>query len=52
MKILVKSGIVESRQEGKWTHYKISGKGSVKAMELLKAITTPSTTVENCRCEK
>lgn len=52
MKILVKSGIVESRQEGKWTHYKISGKGSVKAMELLRAITTPSTTAENCHCEK
>ena len=28
MKILVESGIVESRQEGKWTHYKISEKGS------------------------
>mgnify|MGYP003809391209 FL=1 len=26
MKILVESGIVESRQEGKWTYYKISKK--------------------------
>ena len=26
MKILVESGIVSARQEGKWTHYKISEK--------------------------
>ena len=26
MKILVESGVVESRQAGKWTHYKISAK--------------------------
>ncbi|HCA72318.1 MAG TPA: transcriptional regulator [Ruminococcaceae bacterium] len=31
LKILVESGIVESRQEGKWTHYKISRKGSAYA---------------------
>ena len=39
MKILVESGIVESRQEGKWTHYKISDKGSEYSIELLKMIT-------------
>lgn len=42
MKILCESGLVESRQEGKWTHYKISEQGSKKAMELLKSITTPT----------
>ena len=41
MKILCESGIVESRQEGKWTHYKISEQGSDQALLLLKAITTP-----------
>lgn len=39
MKILCESGIVESRQDGKWTHYKLSDKGSNEAIELLKAIT-------------
>ncbi len=42
MKILVESGIVESRQEGKWTHYKISEKGSAYACTLLKEITKPN----------
>ena len=39
MKILCDSGIVTSREEGKWTHYQISSQGSEKAIELLKAIT-------------
>ena len=39
MKILCDSGIVTSREEGKWTHYQISQQGSEKAIELLKAIT-------------
>lgn len=43
MKILVESGIVESRQEGKWTHYKISKKGSAYAGKLVKELTTPNT---------
>ena len=50
MKILCESGIVESRQEGKWTHYKISVQGSHEAMLLLKAITTPNATAEDTRC--
>lgn len=50
MKILCESGIVESRQEGKWTHYKISKQGSHEAMLLLKAITTPNATAEDTRC--
>lgn len=50
MKILVESGVVESRQEGKWTHYKISEKGSYYATELLKTLTMPDTinTSDNC----
>ncbi len=36
MKILVESGIVESRQEGKWTHYKISETGSAYVVNLLR----------------
>lgn len=48
MKILCESGIVQSRQEGKWTHYKISDQGSREALLLLKAITTADATA----CDK
>lgn len=41
MKILCDSGLVESRQEGKWTHYRLSEVGRDKAVKLLLAITTP-----------
>ncbi len=52
MKILVESGVVESRQEGKWTHYKISEKGSAYAVALLKKLTTPNgVTEEDVCCE-
>jgi ArsR family transcriptional regulator len=40
MKILCDSGIVDSRQEGKWTHYRISEQGSRYAEELLEELTT------------
>lgn len=39
MKILCESGIVEGREEGKWTYYHISLEGSQKAIALLKEIT-------------
>ena len=42
MKILCDSGIVESREEGKWTHYQISSPGSERAVQLLREITTVS----------
>lgn len=49
MKILVESGIVESRQEGKWTHYTISKQGSRDAIELLNKLTlTNSNEHDNC----
>ena len=50
MKILVESGVVESRQEGKWTHYKISEKGRDSAIDLLKELTTPNTIIEDNNC--
>lgn len=41
MKILCDSGVVESRKEGKWTHYKISNNGRNNALKLLEEITKP-----------
>ena len=41
MKILCDSGIVVSRQEGKWTYYRLSVYGRDKAVQLLKKLTTP-----------
>lgn len=41
MKILCDSGLVESRQEGKWTHYRLSESGRNRAVELLKELTSP-----------
>ncbi|MEA5040889.1 MAG: metalloregulator ArsR/SmtB family transcription factor [Clostridiaceae bacterium] len=50
MKVLVESGIVESRQEGKWTHYIISEQGGAYAGTLLKALTTTSAVEEEKGC--
>ena len=41
IKILCDSGLVVSRQEGKWTHYRLSASGRDYAVELLKELTTP-----------
>ena len=49
MKILCDSGIVVSRQEGKWTHYRLSSVGRDYAVELLKKLTTPDTEQEGTR---
>lgn len=49
MKILCDSGLVVSRQEGKWTHYRLSEAGRDKAVKLLLAITTPDEAREG-RC--
>ncbi|MDD3503372.1 MAG: ArsR family transcriptional regulator, arsenate/arsenite/antimonite-responsive transcriptional [Clostridiales bacterium] len=52
MKILVESGIVQSRQEGKWTHYSISQAGSLQAVELLSEITNAEDDAEaKCSCQ-
>ena len=41
MKILCDSGLVVSRQEGKWTHYRLSESGRARAVQLLLELTTP-----------
>lgn len=43
MRILCDSGIVDSRREGKWTHYVISEEGCRRASEILLAITSQTT---------
>ena len=50
MKILCDSGIVVSRQEGKWTHYSISEKGVEQAKECLRQLTTLDVESENKSC--
>ncbi|MGM9588810.1 MAG: metalloregulator ArsR/SmtB family transcription factor [Faecousia sp.] len=50
MKILCESGIVKGREVGKWTHYHIDPAGSAAAMELLRQITTVTSTEPACTC--
>ncbi len=47
MKILCESGIVSSRQEGKWTYYQLSISGRDYAVELLKKLATPNAEQES-----
>ena len=49
MKILCDSGIVTSREEGKWTHYQISRQGGEKAIQLLQEITAVTETTDSCK---
>ena len=52
MKILCESGIVDSRQEGKWTHYRLSENGRQYAISLLQQIATPDAEqIPNCNCK-
>ncbi len=39
MKILVESGVVSARKDGKWTHYSISEQGAQNAKNLLIKLT-------------
>ena len=50
MKILCDSGVVDSRQEGKWTHYRISGEGSRQALLLLEKLTTEDIHCKESSC--
>ena len=50
MKILCESGIVDSRQEGKWTHYRLSESGSQNALKLLQELTTPDLQQPKSHC--
>ena len=47
MKILIDSGIVSARKEGKWTYYSISSDGVGIAKDLLIKLTD---IIENCDC--
>ena len=51
MKILCDSGIVESRKEGKWTHYKISNNGRNNVLKLLEEITNTNSSCESKCCD-
>lgn len=46
MKILVESGVVSARKEGKWTHYSICEHGRKRALDLLESITDIRTSAE------
>ena len=48
MRVLCDSGIVASRQEGKWTHYWIDPEGRAKAVALIGELTAP-VTESSCR---
>jgi len=50
MKILVDSGVVESRQAGKWTYYRISEAGSAAAQELVQQLTALPVFADQCDC--
>lgn len=50
MKILCDSGLVTSRQEGKWTYYRLSMSGGAWAQERLRAILTPHHTGQETPC--
>jgi ArsR family transcriptional regulator len=47
MKILVDSGIVRARREGKWIHYSISEEGSEIAAGLLRELTAVDVNANN-----
>ena len=51
MKILLESGIVNSRKEGKWTYYSISKEGAKTAARLLKQITATAVKKEKNECK-
>lgn len=52
MKILCESGLVLSRQEGKWTHYRLSEAGCAAAVQLLAQLTTPDAHQSGDCCRK
>ncbi len=50
MKILCDSGVVNSRKEGKWTHYSISEDGCEYARQLLAEVTKIYSRELDCSC--
>lgn len=51
MKVLIDSGIVLARQEGKWVYYRLSEEGKKNAIAILEDLLTPVTKAKTC-CEK
>ncbi|MEG0371307.1 MAG: metalloregulator ArsR/SmtB family transcription factor [Clostridium sp.] len=51
MKILVDSGIVKPRKDGKWTHYSIIESGSQYAMQLIRQLTIVNIQNDDCTCK-
>lgn len=52
MKILVDSGVVEFRKDGRWVYYALSNEGVKKAKQLLEQLTTLDNNYSaNCACE-
>lgn len=49
MKVLTQSGIVVSRQEGKWIYYSISEEGRQRAVATLLAVTDAKRESHPCR---
>ena len=50
MKILLDSGVVEGREDGKWMRYTISQKGRQYAVDLLLSITSTDAVTEISNC--
>lgn len=48
MKILVESGVVDARKEGKWTYYSVSSSGIEDAKKILEKL---SEDLPNCKCQ-
>ena len=48
VKVLCESGIVIGREEGKWTHYRISGAGRDQVLDHLKVLTDASEEISDC----
>lgn len=51
MKILCDSGIVVARQDGKWTHYRLSKSGREYAKKRLLELTTPKIENQSSCCQ-
>jgi ArsR family transcriptional regulator len=52
MAILIDSGVVESRKDGKWVYYALSNEGIAKAKQLLEQLTVLDENYPiNCACE-
>jgi ArsR family transcriptional regulator len=50
MKILCDSGIVQSRKEGKWTHYSLCEEGCECAIRYVERVSSSQKTTEGCSC--